>query len=167
MAVTRASPFERRNLPRPLRCSLVSCKHIWGIRPEVLHRSHSGNSHNMALFDWASPVLKTVSLWQAYGTSALCLSLSFFYLHFFLILGGLFIILYVCFCMCMHIHHIHAWCLWRQEEGIRFSELDSCGPPWEYRESKPGPLREQQVLLITDPSLQPSERTGADSLDRK
>lgn len=25
--------------------------------------------------------------------------------------------------ICVFVHHVHAWCLWRSEEGVRFLKL--------------------------------------------
>lgn len=33
---------------------------------------------------------------------------------------------------CVHVYHVHAWCLWKSEEGLRAigtGASDGCGPP--------------------------------------
>lgn len=58
----------------------------------------------------------------------------------------------------MFLCHVHAWCLQKQGEGVRSPRTgvrDSCASPCGYWELNPDPLREQ-VLSITDPSLQPN-----------
>jgi hypothetical protein len=56
--------------------------------------------------------------------------------------------------MCVHIclHYVCAWCPWRPEEGVRFSEsgvTDSSQPLCGCWDSNPGSLEDQLVLLIT------------------
>jgi hypothetical protein len=56
---------------------------------------------------------------------------------------------------------MHAGGLWRPEEGIRSpgpGVRDGCEPPYGCKESNPGPLQEQPVLLTSEPSLQPCVR---------
>jgi hypothetical protein len=58
---------------------------------------------------------------------------------------------------CMSVHHMYAWCLQRSEEGImapRTGVTDNFELPWRYWELDLGPLKEQQALLPTEPSLQ-------------
>lgn len=59
---------------------------------------------------------------------------------------------------CMFVCRMHAWCLWRPEEGVQSSETrisHSCEPLYGCSESIQDPLQEQPVLLTTEPSRQP------------
>lgn len=49
------------------------------------------------------------------------------------------------FLACVYVHPVHAWCLWRSEEGVilpRAVVMDRCDLPYEYRESNLGLLQE-------------------------
>lgn len=71
----------------------------------------------------------------------------------------IFFILYVwVFCFHVYLCTICAQCLWRQEEGTWPSGTgvtDHCEPPCRCWELNLGSLEKQQVLLPTEPSLQP------------
>lgn len=59
------------------------------------------------------------------------------------------------FLACVYVHPVHAWCLWRSEEGVilpRAVVMDRCDLPYEYRESTLGLLQEQ-VSLTAEPSI--------------
>lgn len=60
-----------------------------------------------------------------------------------------------CLCVCMCITGIQ--CLWRSDKNVGSSEnriRDDCKAPCGLWEKNAGPLKEQQVLLTTNPSLQ-------------
>lgn len=55
-------------------------------------------------------------------------------------------------------HHMHAWCPWRPQEGLSFPETgftEGCEQPgcWEFN---PDPLEEQPILLIPNHLSSPS-----------
>lgn len=53
---------------------------------------------------------------------------------------------------------VHAWCLWKPKEGIGSlgtEVADSCEWPRRCLEWNAGFLKDQSVLLIYEPSLQP------------
>ena len=59
----------------------------------------------------------------------------------------------------MSVQHVHAWCLWKPEEGFRSPGAGVIGS-YEpttllFWDSNTGLLQEQQVLLTAEPSLQP------------
>lgn len=57
---------------------------------------------------------------------------------------------------CLPVHHICDWCLRRPEKNIRsprIASTDGCEPPCECWELNSGPLEEQPVLLVPEPSL--------------
>ena len=56
--------------------------------------------------------------------------------------------------MCAHI----CGCLQRSEDGVRFP-LNWSHRQFSWGELNSGPLQEQRMLLITEPSLQPKEQT--------
>lgn len=56
----------------------------------------------------------------------------------------------------MYVQHMCAWYLWRSEEGIGFFRIvvtDGCKRPCGLWEPNLGTLKEQQVILTTEPSL--------------
>ena len=58
---------------------------------------------------------------------------------------------------CISVYHACVWCLQRPEEEIRSPGIgvtDNCKPPCGCRELNSGPLEEQAMLLIAEPSLQ-------------
>lgn len=60
---------------------------------------------------------------------------------------------------CMYVYHMNAWCPWRSKEGTGSpgtGVINGYEPPYWCWELKPSPLQEQHVLLIAEPSLQPS-----------
>lgn len=60
-------------------------------------------------------------------------------------------------CMCI-LHHMNACSPCRSDQNIRFPETggtEYCELPYEFRESKLGPLGKQQVLLTPMPPLRP------------
>ena len=65
--------------------------------------------------------------------------------------------MYECFACMYVLYHICAWYLWTSEEVIRSPETDVVGGCksicwcWDLNL---GPLKEQQVLLATEPALQ-------------
>lgn len=47
------------------------------------------------------------------------------------------------------VHHVHVWCPWMLEEGIRSPEWwDCCEPQWGCWELNLGPLHEQELLRL-------------------
>ena len=57
---------------------------------------------------------------------------------------------------CLSVHHVHAWCLQRSEEGVgspRASVKKDCGQLCGCWELNSGPLEEHPVLLTTETSL--------------
>lgn len=58
--------------------------------------------------------------------------------------------------VCMYVFHVHAWYLWKSEEGIGslyIGVIDGYGPLCECWEWILGPLQEQ-VLLTNEPPFQ-------------
>jgi len=54
--------------------------------------------------------------------------------------------------------HMLAWCMQRLQSDTELpgtGVTDGCEPPCGFWELNPSPLQEQQVLLISKPSLQP------------
>jgi len=100
--------------------------------------------------------------WRPKWTSSASWMLSIFVGFVFLlyVFMHFFSYVYECFYLyvCMHVHPVCAWCLRRSEEGIRSpgtGDKEGCEPPCGFWELNLGPLQEQQVLLTTEPSLQP------------
>ena len=59
---------------------------------------------------------------------------------------------------CIYVHHMHAWCPQKSEEGVRVPGtrvMSICEPPCGCQELNLGPLQEHPVLLIAGQSLQP------------
>lgn len=59
----------------------------------------------------------------------------------------------------MSVHKMHVWYPWGTE-SVRLSVAgvtDDCGPLCVCWEPNPGPLKEQQVLLTTEPSPEPHQ----------
>lgn len=57
----------------------------------------------------------------------------------------------------MSVYRVHVWCPQRSEEGVRCPStgiLDGREPPHGFWEPNPSPLKEQQVALTTEASLQ-------------
>lgn len=70
--------------------------------------------------------------------------------------------MYECF---VGIYVLYHMCAWTSEEVIRSSEagvIGGCKPTCQCRDLNLGPLKEQQVLLATEPALQ----TGILFLDK-
>lgn len=68
----------------------------------------------------------------------------------------IFIYLFLCvWVLCLHVmsvHYVGDWYLWSPKEGFEFlgtGAAGSCKLSYGYRESYPGPLKEQPVLLVT------------------
>lgn len=58
----------------------------------------------------------------------------------------------------MNVHHVYFWCSQKPEEGVGFPESEvtnSCEPQWGGWEFNADPPKEQEVLLIAKPFLQP------------
>lgn len=55
----------------------------------------------------------------------------------------------------VYVHHIHAWCVRRSEEGIGHLELELWLTVSSYSEPNLGPLQKQRVLLTAEPPVQP------------
>jgi hypothetical protein len=67
---------------------------------------------------------------------------------------------YECLPTYMYLHQVYAYCLWKQKEGIEFSETgvtDHCELPCGCWESNQGLLQEQKVLLTAELSIQVKE----------
>jgi hypothetical protein len=59
---------------------------------------------------------------------------------------------------CIYVHHMHAWCPQKSEEGVRVPGtrvMSICEPPCGCQELNLGPLQEHPVLLTAGQSLQP------------
>lgn len=57
--------------------------------------------------------------------------------------------LYVFSCNVMSVDHMHVWCLWRPEEGIRCPGIvvrDGYEPSYVSMEANPAPLQKQHVI---------------------
>lgn len=64
-----------------------------------------------------------------------------------------------CFTFCMSVYHMHAWYLRMSEErvgSLGTGIMGSCEPPYKCWKLYLVPLQVQQVLLTSEPSLQPS-----------
>jgi hypothetical protein len=60
--------------------------------------------------------------------------------------------------VCMSVRYVHAWCPQRSNKDIKplgTGVTDGCELPCRCQEQDPGPLQKQQMLLISEPSLQP------------
>ena len=58
---------------------------------------------------------------------------------------------------CVSVNHMYVWCQQRSEAGVGSpgtGDPGNCDPPCGCLELNPGPLEEQLVLLIAEPSLQ-------------
>lgn len=58
----------------------------------------------------------------------------------------------------MCVYHMYAWYLWTSKGNIKSLEIgvtDDFEPPWTYWKLNPGLLKELQVHLISEPTLQP------------
>lgn len=53
---------------------------------------------------------------------------------------------------CVYVYHVHAWCPWRSEGGIRSGTGvgDGCKPPHGCWDSNLGLLEDQPVCLTTE-----------------
>lgn len=61
--------------------------------------------------------------------------------------------------ICTFMDHTCAWWLWMPQEGIRFPRTvttGGCEPPRRCWEPNPGPLQEQQVLLMNQSHVSPA-----------
>lgn len=61
-------------------------------------------------------------------------------------------------CVCVSVHHVHACCLWRPEDGVRSPGTgvrDGYGPLCGCWKLKSGPLQERPLLLTSESSLVP------------
>lgn len=56
----------------------------------------------------------------------------------------------------MYVRHMCAWCLWMSDyvTYARTRVMGGCEPTCRYWELNLGPLKEQQILLTIQPSLQ-------------
>lgn len=73
------------------------------------------------------------------------------YLYFYFICVGILPV-------CISVHHMHALCPWRSEDGIESSGTgltDGCDPPCGCWELNTDPLEEKPVLLTPELLLQP------------